>query len=119
MTLTTMAKIRVIGMVFGTFLSLLGPSSANASCGAWGCKGQITRIYAQGNGAILIGTDQDKSQANCTSPNNVYFTVKSNQPARDTFLAMLISAQSQNRELHIRIVENTSDCEVMYIVMDQ
>ncbi|MEM6649441.1 MAG: hypothetical protein AAF603_04245 [Pseudomonadota bacterium] len=118
MQLMKKTKLHAMGILFGAVFSWFGLSVASASCNPRGCTGQITRIYTKASGTVHIGTDQDETQANCGEPNNVYFTIRPDAVARDMFLAKLISAQAQEKSLYIRIVESTSDCEVMYILMD-
>ncbi|MEM6649442.1 MAG: hypothetical protein AAF603_04250 [Pseudomonadota bacterium] len=111
-------KIHILSIFLGALASWFGLSSANASCGVNGCTAKIDRIYAKSNGDILVNTEGDETQANCTPPGNIYLTIPWNNTARDTFLAMLLSAKAQDKRLNIRIFANSPDCEVNYITMD-
>ncbi|MEM6649444.1 MAG: hypothetical protein AAF603_04260 [Pseudomonadota bacterium] len=117
MLFTRKTKIHILSVIGGALLSGLSLSSASAQCTSKGCKGQISTIYVKSNGDLHINTDQDETEANCTPLGNVYFTVKSGEDGRDMYLAMLLSAKAQNEEVYIRIIENSTDCEVKYMTM--
>jgi len=88
-------------------------------CYPSGCIGVFGSLYVNAVGDALITTPSglDASGVLCTRPGNQYFTLRRTHPGFKEIYAMLLSATTTQKSLLVRIVENTSECEVMYAVL--
>ena len=59
----------------------------------------------------------DASVVGCSLSEGVYFTVKRSHPHFSEMYSMLLAAHMSERDVFIRIEENTEDCDVRYMAV--
>lgn len=74
----------------------------------------VDRIYLNAEGNHLIGTSGDESKLNCTAAGGL-LTLDSNRSNKRDMLALLMLSQVTKQSLSIRLIDNSSNCEITYI----
>lgn len=99
-----------------SILLMLAATNAFAACNQNACDTTISRLYATGfdDGRIFIEPEGDISPLNCSAVNNVFLTLKKNHPLFNEIYSMLLSATIAKSDVRVRMVENSSDCQVAY-----
>ena len=93
-------------------------TTANAACGTVSCwSTTITKLIVGSDGSILVGTSDDETKLNCTSPRNEYLTLKADAPGANTIYSTLLTAQTTKKQIGLRIIENSNVCEIVYITL--
>ena len=87
-------------------------------CSSGSCISKIEKIYTQINGNVLVSTNQDEKLTNCTPVSGVYFTLNTSLKNADMVYSTLLSASMLNKTVNIRIVENTANCLISYVILD-
>ena len=89
---------------------------AYGQCTASHCTGAVKTIYV-GSEATYIEMDQDMSKLNCNLLSGQYLTLKNTHTNRDTvFLTLLAAHTAKSQKVSVRVVEETDDCQVSYVV---
>lgn len=101
-------------------LSIIGliaiTSSAFADCTAGSCNGvKIQAMQIGSDGIIYIQTNGNESLLNCTPEANVFLKLKANTDGGKNIYSALLSAQAREKVVDIRIIDNVSPCEVLYV----
>ena len=89
--------------------------SAQATCASYGCNGKITTLRALTDGSILIGTDGDESNMNCTAVSGQFALLRLSDAGGNAAYSALLTAKTTNTPILVRIVEGTANCQVGYI----
>jgi hypothetical protein len=63
-------------------------------------------------------TDGGQSSLYCTPVSGVYLTLKTSHPLFHEIYAALLQATIHNKRVTLRIYDNTPDCEIAYIVVE-
>lgn len=95
-------------------------NSAFASCNSKSCTTTIERIYATGyvDGRVYIEPADDPSgKVNCTLAENTFFTLKKEHPLFSEIYSMSLATLLSKNTVILRIVENSSDCELAYAMV--
>jgi len=84
----------------------------------------IDRIWAISNGDVFIGTSADESVFSstntCTPSSGNSLVLKAGTPGRDRVLSLFLIAHERRSVLRrVRLIENTSGCEIFYIYSDK
>lgn len=104
---------------FCLFFCILFYSSSFAACSTTHCVGKIERLYMKNDGGLYIGTDGNESNLICTSPAGVYVTMKNvDSDIFNRQYALLLTALTLGNNVTLRIIKNSDDCRVDYIVVD-
>ena len=92
-------------------------ASANAgSCVASGCYAvNIKELLVTNTGSIFIQTDGAESALDCTSPGNVYMVLDASNPGQKAMYSLLLTKQTTNKPVSIRIVNGSGNCKVSYV----
>ena len=108
--------MRIFILILGIFTSthLLAANQ----CASWGCKAKISVLYTSVNGSIYIGTPFDEKAANCTPVAGVYFTLNANGITAKEVYSSLLAAYMSGKEISLRIVEGSSNCELAYVTLE-
>lgn len=102
-------------LAISSLLLTLAPSISMATCSSAGsCTGTVERIYTRAGGNVLVGIDGDETKLPCTAVSNVYFTLKKSSANFKELYATLLSAQISEKEVLVRALDGSPDCEVSY-----
>lgn len=91
-------------------------SSTFADCAAGSCNNvniQAMQIVSDGN--VYIQTDGIESSLNCRPEANVFLKLNTNTNGGKNIYSALLSAQARGKAVDIRVIDNISPCEVVYI----
>ena len=91
-----------------------------ASCQALGCTAQVSELYISGtsDGRIFIKPSVDPNGiVQCNLAEGKYFTLKKTHELQPELYSALLTAQVSQKTIFMRILEDTSGCELMYIKM--
>lgn len=111
--------------MIGGLLLLSASSAAFAGvapfqgCQRLGCIGKIDRIYLHPQGDIKVpppvgANGSDASAVACSLSEGAYFTLKRGHPHFSEAYSMLLAAHMSQKDVYIRVLENSPDCEVWY-----
>lgn len=120
-----MKYFRHIGLYFFLSLGLLSTSGTVTAesppfigCNTLGCIGIFGSIYIDSAGDISITTpdNADTSALVCTLSGGQYFTLKRTHPAFKEIYSVVLTSQATKKNLFLRAVPNSPDCEISYAV---
>ncbi|WP_395377521.1 hypothetical protein [Marinicella sp. W31] len=83
-------------------------------CGVNSCNGKTNLLYVNPNTKIYVKVDADTSPLNCTLVNGSMTLLKTN-PMQSEIYSMLLSANLADREVKLRIKDNSGICELLYV----
>lgn len=91
-------------------------------CRETGCVGEIDYIYLHRDGSIKFPPPgkvirEPTGTLNCRLGEGVYFTLKQSHPHFKNIYSMLLTAHSANKEMFVRIITGSKDCQVDYAVI--
>jgi len=93
--------------------------TAQAACSGTSCIGvDVTRLYMTNAGTLYIGTSGEESALNCTSPANVFLSVKDSDVGKNAIYSTLLTAKTTKTPVTIGIQAGTPDCRVLYVSID-
>lgn len=106
-------------------LLLLAPMLASAEsppfigCGATGCIGVWGSIYVTASGDVHITKPDgaNTSPLQCTLSEGLYFTLKRAHPGFKEIYGLLLTAQATQKNVFLRALESSVDCELVYAVV--
>ncbi|OLF75153.1 hypothetical protein AWH60_11050 [Pseudoalteromonas haloplanktis] len=105
----------LLGVLFSA-LSL----TASAACVSTGCSGvYVDTLYVNASGIIYIGTSGDEKAMSCSAVSDVYATLNITKPGADAIYSTLLSAQMSGKLVYVRTVDNSSQCEVLYVTLER
>lgn len=99
----------------------IAASTTQAYCNDKRCVGVIQKLYiSPAVGEVLIQTDQPQGNLNCTQHSGIYLTLKKepNNLMFDEMYRALLLAKASKQNINLRIVPNTTNCEIHYIVLE-
>ncbi|MDV5168337.1 hypothetical protein [Photobacterium rosenbergii] len=91
------------------------------ACNSNSCYGTIDRIYLThlSTGEIWIRPSDSPSEVlNCNLREGVYMTLKQNHMLFDEIYSAALAALASQKEVNLRIAENSDDCELVYLMID-
>lgn len=91
-------------------------------CRSQGCVGVIDNIYLHRDGSIKFPPPgkvlkEPTGDLDCKLGEGVYFTLKQSHPHFKNIYSMLLTAHSANKEVFVRIVLGSKDCQVDYAII--
>lgn len=90
-----------------------------ADCSTKYCSGvYVDLLYVKASGEHVLGTSGDERLLNCNAVSDVYVTIPKSEN-EDVLISTLMTAQATGRKVLVRIRENTSNCEVIYIKLER
>ena len=99
--------------IAGLFISLA--TIVNADCNTGSCSGvTIDNLYAMSNGTIMVETTGNEKNLNCTSYGAGFTSIDPNAAGKNAIYSLLLTAQTTNKNVYIRIVENSVNCRIAY-----
>ena len=107
-----MKKILMSVIAMGTMVV-----SVQATCASYGCNGNITTLRALTDGSVLVGTDGDETQMNCTPVSGQFALLRLSDAGGNAAYSALLTAKTTNTPILVRIVEGTTNCQVGYIAL--
>ncbi len=102
-------------LLLGLVLSLFS-FNAYSACGTKSCLDKIEKIYTRANGDTLIATSGDESQLNCVSVSSKYLTLRQSATRYKEIYQLLTIAQAIDTKVTLRIIENTTGCDISYAI---
>lgn len=105
-----MRKIIISAIAMGTLAS-----SAYATCASYGCTGKVTRLQVTSTGNVQVGIDGVATQMNCTPVANAYSEIDLSSAGGNAVYSALLTAQTTQKSILVRIVEGSSNCEIGYV----
>lgn len=115
----TMKKIVLLFFMLAAPMAGIAGTAPFQGCQKLGCIGKIDRIYLHPEGTVKVpppigSSGSDTSAVGCSLSEGAYFTIKRNHPHFSEMYSMLLAAHMSQRDVYIRILENSADCEVRY-----
>ena len=96
-------------------LLLFSSTVLAATCETNYCVGKVKTIYPSGpHGVVYLKSEGDMSQLNCNLKDNKYITLKPTNGMFKEIYSMLLAVQMAQKNVTMRIVENSPDCELIY-----
>lgn len=118
------SAFRVWTLVFFSLLSFFASAGTPPfeGCRSQGCVGVIDNIYLHRDGSIKFPppgkvVKESTGDLDCKLGEGVYFTLKQSHPHFKNIYSMLLTAHSANKEVFVRIVLGSKDCQVDYAVI--
>ncbi len=113
---------KIVFKVLASVFLLFSFTSVNAStptCYSTGCSNvKVEMLYVEADRNILVGTDGDESVMNCDSASNGYATLLSTDSNFEIMYSTLLAARMSGQSVRIRIDENSAQCSVAYLVLE-
>ena len=104
-------------IIIATLLTLLATNSY-ADCNGGACSDiKVQNLYAMSNGTITVETTGNELNLNCTSSGNGYVTVAPTDPGKNAIYSMLLTAQTTQKKVYIRVVDNSNQCRINYVFL--
>lgn len=88
----------------------------NIACYGVG-KDVLTRTYLASSGNIYIGAPVGKENLKCDLYSGEYMTLKMNHLLSREIYSTILTGIAAQKQLQIRIVENSPECEIDYVTM--
>ena len=88
-----------------------------AACDPNLCSARVKTLYAHSNGKVYLEMHGDMSQLNCTLDQGSFIVLKDNHARHEEIYSMLLAAQLANQEVVVRILNNSSDCQLVYSIL--
>jgi len=105
------------------YLLLFPVMSMAGTCNSISCFGKIDMLYPHGgNGNIYIQMEgiqltENTAALNCTLFDGKFIVLKQTNKLHSEIYSMLLSATVANKDLKLRIVEASPDCELIYTTL--
>lgn len=103
-------------------LSFARPAAANPCAGVTCARTTIQRLYPASNVSdprvYVRPTDGGQAALDCTAVSGVYLTLKTSHPLFGEIFASLLEATIHDKEVSLRMKEDSPDCEILYIVVE-
>jgi len=93
-------------------------TSIAGTCDTIACTGKIIYLYPHGgNGSIYVEIDGNKEALNCNLTQGKYIVLKETSKLHSEIYSMLLAVTIAQKNIRIRIVENSPDCELAYTML--
>lgn len=109
--------MRYLLLTFLLFASASWAGCNNIACYGVG-KDVLTRTYLASSGNIYIGAPVGKENLKCDLFEGQYMTLKPAHPLFSEIYSTILTGIAAQKQLQIRIVENSPECEVMYVTIN-
>ena len=114
-------RLYCVTVLFVLLAFSVNSSDAQASCDSIRCTSKVSSIYATGQAndwKIFIEPNEDSlSSLNCNAVGEKYLTLYHSHGNYSEILAMVNLALLANKTVNMRIVENTDDCTIDYVML--
>ena len=98
-----------------SLLLLFSSTVMAANCSTYYCVGKVKTIYPHGGFKVVyLESEGDMSQLNCNLKDNKFITLKPTNGMFKEIYSMLLAAQMAQKNVTMRIIENSPDCELIY-----
>ncbi|NAW63878.1 hypothetical protein [Photobacterium halotolerans] len=108
--------MRYLVLTFLLFSSTSWAGCNNIACYGVG-KDVLTRTYLASSGNIYIGAPVGKENLKCDLYSGEYMTLKMNHLLSREIYSTILTGIAAQKQLQIRIVENSPECEIDYVTM--
>lgn len=113
--------MKTIRTFIASFILIFSSTYTFASCSPQACVTKIKRLYLTGgtSGSILVmPTEVAQGYVNCTLKEGHYLTLKNDHPLFSEIYSTLLAIKIAEKNVRIRIVEESNNCEISYIWLD-
>ncbi|MBB3059893.1 hypothetical protein [Microbulbifer rhizosphaerae] len=112
-------RMMILLLLIAVPLATIAGTPPFQGCQRLACVGKIDRIYLHPEGNIKItppigANGSDTSVLGCSLSEGVYATIKRSHPHFTEMYSMLLAAHMSGKDVYVRILENSPDCEVWY-----
>lgn len=91
-----------------------------ANCGTNSCDTvYVEKLYITAAGTVYIGTSGTETSLACVAESGIYLTLALNTPGADAIYSALLTAQTANKKVFIRVDEAVAGCKVLYMTLDK
>jgi len=99
-------------------LCILPISSLAGTCDTISCTGKILNLYPHGgNGKVYIEIDGNKGSLNCTLVQEKFVVLKPDSKLHSEIYSMLLAVTVAQKDVRVRILENSPECELLYTML--
>ncbi len=93
---------------------------ASADCSGEICSDvYVDRLYIQESGNIFIATSGVETALTCAATAGVYVTLPSSADGASEIYSALLTAQTANKTVSVRVDGSIAGCPIIYITLDR
>lgn len=109
----------VIKKIFAVLALQIPMLAIAGTCDPAGCTGKVKNLYPHGGtGHGYIEMDADnKSALNCTLFQGAFIVLKESNKRHAEIYSMLLTASVMGKDVRVRVIEGTPDCELIYTML--
>lgn len=102
------------------FLLAFSIPAAIADCISTGCdQVYVDLLYVNTAGTIYIGTSGDESKLSCPAASGNMVVLDITQPGGNAIYSLLLTAQTSNKKIYVRVDETSNNCKVLYATLNR
>lgn len=116
-----MKAMMMLAMAGAIALGSASPAAADPCSGLFCNYTEIGRLYTNGTPANVYVRPKDGGQQNLSCgpvASNGYLTLKTTNPMFNEIYQLLVAATTHDKLVSIRIFQNTPDCEIGYVTLE-
>ncbi len=92
-------------------------TGAYAECSGGACSNvTIDYILVLGSGTITVGTSGTETDLTCAASGGKYLAISASDPGKNAMYSALLTAQTTNKKLSIRLNDTTDACYIAYVM---
>jgi hypothetical protein len=116
---TTTKRSSVIKNILAVLALQIPVLAVAGTCDSAGCTGKVKNLYPHGGtGHVYIEMDADNMSAlNCTLFQGAFIVLKETNKRHAEIYSMLLTASVMGKDVRVRIIEGTPDCELIYTML--
>ncbi len=102
--------------IIACLFMLTVPVVANANCATGSCTDvKIQEMQVVSDGVVYIQTSGIEAALNCTPESGVFIKLNATTDGGKIIFSSLLASQQANKNVNIRIIDNVSPCQVVYV----
>ena len=94
----------------------------HAECAGNRCAGEIQQVLVQStigsDGRVLVGTDGDESDLNCTPVQGRYVVLSPSQPLFREMYALLLEGLDDDHRAIVRLAPESTPCRILSVLLN-
>ena len=113
-------KAKAIFILFLTLITNISYAGTPPfqGCSGTGCIGKLENIYLNPNGTVQVPPmGSNSSNLDCNLGDGLYLTLKKEHIHFKEMYSMLLAAHAAQKDIFLRTVINSNDCEIWYSVI--
>lgn len=104
------------GLTIGfAFILVTLSGAASAECSSYGCSGYVDEVYIEAESGLWLQTSGNEQLANCAADSGVFLRLDGNAAKFKEVYALLLLAQTTDKQVFVRIQEGSSPCKIVYV----